>query len=140
MRRRAIRSLGAGAGAGEPRSRRDHTLVTRDSTARLGDESRHFGDVQASAKLIDRSDGTYAITFSAAVSGEYLVFTTLRSTPVRGSPLRLRVCAPAAHWAHIVASGVGLHLGTAGELCAFSLAAHDANGRRVDFGGHGPHD
>ena len=53
----------------------------------------HYGVLHA---VVDRGDGTYLISYSAAISGKYSLAVTIRGQHIDGSPFRLLVASAEA--------------------------------------------
>jgi hypothetical protein len=90
-------------------------------------------------------DGTYEVTYTVTVSGEYELLVLLDGVALAGSPFRLVVKAGIACPSSCLASGAGLHEARAGERAKISVRAVDLNGQMKSAGGdffvaalHGP--
>ena len=116
------------------------------------------GPIDFKASVRDCEDGTYEVTVTVPVSGDYSVHVTLRSKHITGSPFQLTVSSGAAHaplcrflarvssqqptapphaTSPTTLSTLPLPLPTvtAGEEVTLLLESRDASGRHLSHGG-----
>ena len=94
-----------------------------DQAARLGLRNVAIRDV---------GDGTYCITWHAAIRGSYRLAVRMRGVPIEGSPLPIRVRSGRPEPKMCTASGGGRHAIVAGQSVIMLVHCKDENGNPVD--------
>ena len=72
----------------------EFTLHLTGTEAACEEFNETFRRVSSYASSVDRGDGSYEITWSVNLPGEYALAVTLDRTPIRGSPFRCFVSSP----------------------------------------------
>ena len=80
------------------------------------------------AKIRDQGNGTYAVSFKPAISGQISIGVSLMGEPLPGSPFTCKVDAPTAHPAQCVLSGKALSEITANRQEHFQICYRDVSG------------
>ena len=91
-------------------------------------EVRLRGPVNLQAEVVDRGDGTYAASYTAAISGSYSMHVTLNRVPIAGSPFSLLVDPDQTRPEYCVAEGAGLTSAEAGKAATFTILKQDRHG------------
>ncbi len=127
-------AYGDGLSSAMARQPASFTIEARDET---GAALRRGGDAFSVAvrggsftyaKVVDNRDGTYAVTYKPAVSGNYTIAVSLRGKALAGSPFPLKVLVPRADAGKCKLGGEALTSVVARESSSFEIYFCDAFG------------
>lgn len=89
------------------------------------------GPANVAASVVDKGDGTYALTYTATVAGVYQLEVTLGGEEqVADSPYPLRVLPAAPCARRCAVAGEGRSAAVAGAPAEFRVCVHDEYGNR----------
>ena len=87
------------------------------------------GGDRVRARITDRDDGTYLVSWRPLLSGDYSVAISIDGAPLFGSPFRVRVHDPSPHAARCEVSGGALNHITARTSSTFEIRYRDRCGQ-----------
>ena len=87
------------------------------------------GSSQTRAKVVDKEDGTYEVTYKPSTSGSYRVSVTLNGVSLPNSPFQVEVLTPAPDASKCKLSGDALSNAMAREIATFEIEFNDALGQ-----------
>jgi hypothetical protein len=91
-------------------------------------EVRIRGPVSLHAEVEDLRNGTYQVTYTANISGSYIMSATLNRIHIAGSPFNLTVDVDQTCPEYCIAEGAGLVSAEAGKPTSFTIYKRDRQG------------
>lgn len=91
-----------------------------------------MGTLQVFGAVMDNMDGSYSVTYTAVLPGDFEVFVSLNGNDVVAGPYPLMVLASVTDAAKSFARGAGLVSAVAGSLTTFTLVSVDQGGLLQD--------
>ena len=91
--------------------------------------------IRVRARVVDNGDGTYDVTWTGTVRGEYTLHVSLKEEPIHDSPWRVVVSTGNPLAARCTMSGTGLGGSPAGSVASLLIESNDYYGNVVTQGG-----
>jgi filamin len=91
--------------------------------------------IRVRARVVDNGDGTYDVTWTGTIRGEYNLHVTLKEEPIKGSPWRVLVNTGNPSAPKCTMSGTGLGGSPAGSVASLLIESNDHYGNVVTQGG-----